>query len=106
MLWGDEERWEEVRQRLAEHLREEWENSAIWTRDEHYARLQRIDDEGRLMQLGECSPGEYAAEMLDEHHAGSSAEWHIGARTFGINLVAAHRVEVEGRAELQLERYP
>lgn len=106
MLWGDEDRWVEVRQRTAQYLLEQWQAKAHWTEDERYTRLYRIDAEGRLLLHDECTPEVYAADLLDESHPGIDAEWFIVTRAYNINVVSASKELVEGREEIRFDRYP
>ncbi len=106
MLWGDQERWPEVRARLAEYFLEQWQDGAPWTLDDRYTRLFRVNADGEFTQLMECTPEEYAADLLDPDHPGTDADWHIAARAFNINFVVVHNEQVEGREEFQFVRFP
>lgn len=91
MLWADQERWQEVRQALSSYLLRAASNAEPWTSDPCYTRVHRVDADGQLQQLRECTPEEYATDMLESVHPGQDAEWHIVARFYGLNIVSLHR---------------
>jgi len=106
MLWADQERWPEVRQALSSYLLSAVRNAEPWASDPCYTRVQRVDGDGKLQQLRECTPEEYAADMLDPLHQGQDAEWHMVARCYGLNIVALQRPSGGDSIVPSVVRYP
>lgn len=109
ILLGDQERWVEVRRTLSTHLQNGLITNDVWTTAEHYTQVQRVDAEGRVHQLRECTAQEYAIDMLEsglDGHMGSWAEWHIVTRAYGLNLVVLTRDDEREGAVPSIERYP
>jgi hypothetical protein len=98
----------EIRQLMSEFLQEASQCEDNWTADASYAHILRVNAEGQLYQVRECTPEEYAADILEsgiDGHPGQDSEWHIVARACDLNLVSLHRM-AEGDAEVPcIERY-
>jgi len=108
-LWGDQNRWPEVRHALSTQLLGAVDNAEPWTNDSRYTQIQRVDVDGRLIQIRECTPREYATDMLEAGlfgHQGSEAEWHIAARAFDLNIVTLTRPAGGDDSRPAIERYP
>ena len=67
--------WAGMRTELARCLQEAFVNRHEWTLDGSFTRIQRLDfTNGTLQEIRECTPAEYAADMvkdgIDGHQGG------------------------------------